>query len=66
MYNSTSGCWESMDSIPGPVKWVKGSGLAVAVAWIHSLVQGLPYAASVAIKNKKEELPLWHSGNESD
>ena len=33
-------------SIPGPVQWVKGSGVAVSVAWIQSLAQELPYAAS--------------------
>ena len=36
------------------VQWVKGSGMATAMARIQSLAQELPYAADVAIKLKKE------------
>ena len=39
-----------MASIPGPVQWVKGSGVATAVARIQSLAQELPYAKGAAIK----------------
>ena len=35
---------------PAPEQWVKGSGVAAAVAQIQSLAQELPYAAGVAIK----------------
>ena len=35
---------------PGLAQWVKGSGVATAVARIQSLAQELPYAVSVAIK----------------
>ena len=47
-----------MGSIPGPVKWVKGSGVAeavaevTAVAQIQSLAQELPYAVGMTIKKK--------------
>ena len=47
-------------SIPGPVQWVKGSGVAPAVAEItavvqtHSLAWELPYATGVTIKWKKK------------
>ena len=49
-----------MGSIPGPVKWVKGSGVAeavaevTAVAQIQSLAQELPYAVGMTIKKKKK------------
>ena len=45
---------------PGPVQWVKGSGVAVAVAWvvteawIQSLAQELSYAMGLAIKTNKQ------------
>ena len=39
-----------MAPIPGPVQWVKGSGVATAVARIQSLAQELPYAKGAAIK----------------
>ena len=61
-----------MDSIPGLVQWVKGSGIAAAVvelaavAWIRSLTWELPHAIGEAIKKKKkiinEEFPSWLSG----
>ena len=38
-------------SIPGLDCWVKGSGVAAAVAQIQSLAGKLPYAGGVAIKN---------------
>ena len=47
--------------MPGPVQWVKGSGVAAAVvqvtaaAWIQSLAQELPYATGAAIKKKKKK-----------
>ena len=37
---------------PRPAQWVKGSGVAAAVAQIQSLAWGLPYAKSVAVKKK--------------
>ena len=45
--------------IPGPLQWVKGSGIATAVAEVtavartQSLAGNLSYAAGVAIKKKK-------------
>ena len=39
-----------MGSIPGLAQWVKGSGVAAAVAQLQSLAQELPYAADVSIK----------------
>ena len=48
-----------MGSIPGVVQWVKGSGVAtavaqvVAVAWIQPLAQEFPYALGAAIKKTK-------------
>ena len=38
-----------MGLIPGPVQWVKGSGVA-APAQIHSQAQELPYTSGAAIK----------------
>ena len=42
-----------MGSIPGPVQWVKGSGVAAATAWIQSLVREFPYATGMAMIFKK-------------
>ena len=48
-------------SIPSPAQWVKWCGVAEAVAevaamaWIQSLAQELPYAASAAILKKKKK-----------
>ena len=39
---------------PGLAQWVKGSGIATAVARIQSLTQELPHGAGVAIKGKKQ------------
>ena len=44
-----------MSSISGLAQWVKGSGVATAVAQIQSLAQELTYATHVAIKKKKKE-----------
>ena len=57
-----------MDSIPSPVQWVKGSGIAEAVAYAEALAYvaavgldsipstssawDLPYATGIAIKKK--------------
>ena len=47
-----------MGLIPGPVQWVKGSGVAAAVvqvaavAWSQPLAQELPYVTGVAIKKR--------------
>ena len=49
-----------MGSIPSLLQWVKGSGIAAAVAWvtaaaqIQSLAWEIPYAAGAAIKKKRE------------
>ena len=40
-------------SIPGPAQWVKGSGVATAVAQIQSLAWELSYAMGAAIGEKK-------------
>ena len=45
-----------MGSIPDLVQWVKGSGIATAMAQFQSLAQELPYAVDVAIKKKKSLL----------
>ena len=37
-------------SIPGLAQWVKGPDIAVAVAWIQSSAQELPYAMGAAKK----------------
>ena len=48
--------------IPGPVQWVKGFSvdvavaLVTAVAWIPSLDQELPYVMGMAIKKKYSHL----------
>ena len=38
-----------------PGQWVKGSSIAIAVAWIPSLAQKLPYAVGLAKKERKKE-----------
>jgi len=49
-----------MGSIPGPLQWVKGSGVGIAAAQvaaadrIQSLAWQLPHATSVAVKKKKK------------
>ena len=51
-----------MGSIPSPVPWDKGSGVATAmvqvraVAWIPSQAWGLPYAMVEQLKKKKSKL----------
>ena len=54
---SSSGCCGGGGSNPGPVKWIKGPGVAPAVimvaAQIWSLAWKLPYAVGVAIKTTK-------------
>ena len=58
------GCCGSVSSIPGPVQWVKGSSVAVAVAqieavaWIQSLAWELAYAMGAAIEQTKEILKI--------
>ena len=37
-------------SIPSPVQWIEGSGIAAATAQIQTLAQERPYAVGVAIK----------------
>ena len=44
--------------IPGWEQWVKGSGVAAAVAQIQSLTQELPFATGVAMKIKMKENKL--------
>ena len=44
-----------MRSIPCPAQWVKGSGVATAVALIQSLAREFPYAKGVAKKKKKQQ-----------
>ena len=41
--------------IPGQSQWVKGSGVAIPVAWIQSLALELPYAMGTALKKKKKK-----------
>ena len=41
-----------MGLIPGPGQWVKGFGIATAVAQIQPLAWELPYATSMAVKKK--------------
>ena len=53
---------DKMDRVPAhdPVQWVKGSGIATAVAEIQSPAQELPYTTGVAIKcerKKEKETP---------
>lgn len=43
--------------IPGLARWVKGSSVAAAAAWIQSLARELPHAVGVAIQNLKREMP---------
>ena len=45
----------STSLIPGPVQWVKGSGVAAAAAQIQSLAGERPYATSTVIKKKKKK-----------
>ena len=61
---SSLGHCRGASSIPGPVQWIKGSGIDTAMAevasvvWVQSLAQELPYAVSIAIKflkRKKKE-----------
>ena len=44
--------------IPVPVQWVKGSGIATAVAGTQSLAQELPHAPGAAIEKKPQTLNL--------
>ena len=44
-----SGGYRGKDSIPGPAQWVKGSGVASAVAQVQSLDRELPCAMGAAI-----------------
>ena len=44
-----------MRSIPCPAQWVKGSGVATAVALIQSLAREFPYAKGVAKKKTKKQ-----------
>ena len=44
-----------MGFIPGPLQWVKGSGVATPAAEIQLMVQELPYATGAVIKKKEEE-----------
>ena len=41
--------------IPGPAQWVKGSGVAAALARIQPLARDLPRAAGVATKKKRRK-----------
>ena len=52
-----------MGLIPSLVQWVKGSDVAF-VSQIQCLAQEIPYAISVAIKKKKEQL-LFHGINKN-
>ena len=52
-----SGHCGGMGLIPGPVQWVKGAGIATAVAQI--LAWKLPHASAVAIKKKKKNNLEW-------
>ena len=38
------------------MQWVKGSGLAAAVAWVQLLVRELPYAVGAAIREERERI----------
>ena len=55
---SSSGCCRGAGLIPGVAQWVKGFGVAAAVAQvtagaqIQSLAQELPYTMGAAIKLK--------------
>ena len=42
--------------IPGLVQWVKGSGVAIAVAWIQSLAWEFPYATGAAIEQTNKQV----------
>ena len=44
-----------MGSIPGPTQWVKGSGIAAAVAWFQSLAWEIPCAMGTVITKQKLE-----------
>ena len=52
---STSSHCGGTDSIRGPVQWVKGSGIAAAVAQIQPLAWEIPYALIAARKRKKKK-----------
>lgn len=54
---------EDVGSIPGLTRWVKGSGIAAAVARIQSLAQEFSYAAGAAIKKKKVFVPIRYFSN---
>lgn len=47
--------------IPGPAQWVKGLGIAAAVACIQSLAGELPDASGATIKQKKIKNSLCHN-----
>ena len=51
--NLTTVAWVAMEApVQSPVQWVKGTGVAIALAWIGSLAWECPYAAGAAINNK--------------
>ena len=61
--NLTAAAWVDAEtwvqSLPCPLQWVKGSGVAPAVAQIQSLAQEFPYAVGMVIKTKRNsEMPL--------
>ena len=47
-----------MSSISGLAQWVKGSGVATAVAQIQSLIQELPYAVGLPKKKRKKKIKI--------
>lgn len=43
---------EAPGLIPSPARWIKGSGVATAAAWIQPLTQEIPYAMGVAMEKR--------------
>ena len=49
--NQTAAAQEVQVQSPGPVQWVKASGIATAAAWIQPLPWELSYTACAAVNN---------------